>query len=90
MWANIDERGICVMIENLTITKESVLRAAEKCESAREVLKELFPDVFKDEWEFYRAVEDCDEVYPETFLPGHKYQFRVMCANQIGVWTKEL
>ena len=39
------------MNSNLTITKERVLKAAKKCESARVVLQELFPEVFEDEWE---------------------------------------
>lgn len=31
----------------LEITKEKVLEAAEKCESAKETLKTLFPEVFE-------------------------------------------
>lgn len=32
---------------SLTITKEKVLEAAEKCPQAKEALKTLFPDVFE-------------------------------------------
>lgn len=41
------------MSEELKITKERVLSAAGKCGTAKEVLKELFPEVFavKEEWE---------------------------------------
>jgi hypothetical protein len=34
-------------MEELKVTKESVVRAAEKCPAAREVLKEMFPEVFQ-------------------------------------------
>lgn len=34
----------------LEITKEKVLKASEKCPNAKVVLKELFPDVFKEGW----------------------------------------
>lgn len=34
------------MSEKLEITKEAVLKAAERCPTAKEVLKDLFPDVF--------------------------------------------
>jgi hypothetical protein len=37
--------------EELKITKERVLSAAGKCGTAKEVLKELFPEAFGDEWE---------------------------------------
>ena len=37
-------------MSELKITKERVLTAAEKCEDAKEVLQELFPDVFKGQW----------------------------------------
>jgi hypothetical protein len=33
----------------LKITKEKVLEAASKCETAKETLKTLFPEVFKDD-----------------------------------------
>ena len=36
----------------LEITKERVLEAASKCETAKQTLKTLFPDVFEEEfWE---------------------------------------
>ena len=34
-------------MDNLTITKEKVLQAAEKCPQAKETLKTLFPEVFE-------------------------------------------
>jgi hypothetical protein len=36
-------------MENLTITKEKVLEAASKCETAKATLKVLFPEVFKED-----------------------------------------
>ena len=33
----------------LTITKEKVLEAAEKCSTAKEVLRTMFPEVFKND-----------------------------------------
>lgn len=40
-------------MEELKITKERVLSAAGKCGTAKEVLKELFPEAFvvKEKWE---------------------------------------
>ena len=38
------------MSKELKITKEKVLEASESCPDAKEVLKTLFPSVFKDEW----------------------------------------
>jgi len=35
----------------VTTTEERVKAAAEKCGDAKAVLKELFPDVFKEYWE---------------------------------------
>lgn len=34
-------------MENLTITKEKVLEAAAKCETAKRTLEVLFPEVFE-------------------------------------------
>ncbi len=38
-------------MESLTITKEKVLEAAAKCATAKEVLKTIFPEAFKEEKE---------------------------------------
>lgn len=38
------------MTTELKITVEAVKRAAEKCGTAKEVLKELFPEVFGERW----------------------------------------
>lgn len=37
--------------EKVELTAGDLRRAAEKCGTAKEVLKTLFPEVFKDEWE---------------------------------------
>lgn len=37
-------------MKELKISKEAVLEASKKCPDAKEVLKALFPDVFKEEW----------------------------------------
>lgn len=34
----------------LEITKEKVLKASEKCPDAKVVLKELFPEAFREKW----------------------------------------
>ena len=39
------------MSEELKIKKERVLAAAEKCEEAKGILKELFPEIFEKEYE---------------------------------------
>jgi len=36
-------------MEELKITKEKVLEASERCGTAKEVLKTLFPEVFEEE-----------------------------------------
>lgn len=33
----------------LKVTKENVLKAAEKCSTAKQVLKEMFPEAFEDD-----------------------------------------
>ena len=38
------------MTESLTVTKEAVLEAANKCPAAKDVLKILFPDAFGNRW----------------------------------------
>ena len=38
------------MCDDLKVTKEKVLEAAEKSPTAKETLKTLFPGAFKDEW----------------------------------------
>lgn len=38
------------MSEELKITKERVLAAADSCGTAKEVLRKLFPEVFGDKW----------------------------------------
>jgi hypothetical protein len=45
---NEDEKKRNNMSGTLTITKEKVLEAANKCSTAKEVLKTIFPEVFKD------------------------------------------
>jgi mRNA-degrading endonuclease HigB of HigAB toxin-antitoxin module len=48
-------------MNELKITKEKVIDAANKCSSAKEVLKTLFPEVFKTEFDKNKiyAVKDC-------------------------------
>jgi len=63
----------------LEITKEKVLEAASKCEIAKETLKVLFPDVFKEEecWLLY-SNPNTDEIFfknnitHKTFFVGDK------------------
>lgn len=47
-----------VKMEELKVTKERVLKASEKCETAREILKELFPDVFQKQEVWHEVVEN--------------------------------
>jgi hypothetical protein len=37
-------------MKEVTTTKERVIKASETCPDAKGVLKELFPEVFKEEW----------------------------------------
>lgn len=41
----------------LKITSEAVQRAAEKCSTAKEVLKELFPDAFTESNNFFNFLD---------------------------------
>lgn len=77
------------MSDELKITKETVLKAASKCPTAKEVLKELFPEVFEDTWELYRTVSNQD-FFTCTFLgeSGYLYQLRPLRPNQVGVFRK--
>ena len=52
--------------EKLTITAGDVLRAAEKCGTAKEVLKEMFPKVFGDEWEDVTKAAEFDWGWSEN------------------------
>ena len=44
-------------MSELKITKERVLEAAESCGDAKEVLKKLFPEVFKEKSKYYDSSE---------------------------------
>lgn len=48
---------------NLQITKERVLEAASKCEIAKQTLKNLFPDVFKEEEFWELKIKENKEIY---------------------------
>jgi len=57
----------------LEITKERVLEAASKCETAKQTLKTLFPDVFKEEfWELKTMAND--EIYFQNTLTKKVFQ----------------
>lgn len=72
------------MDEHLKITKESVLRAAKKCSQAKDILCELFPEVFEKSINYkdqellgiilrtksYSGYIDCEE---EEWLPRERY-----------------
>lgn len=70
----------------LKITKEKVLAAAEKCSTAKEVLKEMFPDVFEEDNPFSH-IED-DGTWTDSKLCGdlkwvNKANFRVMSNDKM-------
>jgi ribosomal protein L21E len=44
-------------MDEYKVTGEVIRKMAEKCPTARDVLKEGFPDAFKDEWEVMGADE---------------------------------
>ena len=70
-------------MKELKISKEAVLEASETCPDAKEVLKALFPDVFKEgvdiskeiEWKFRKGEEGYGllELWYEESLIGHTY-----------------
>ena len=62
-------------MEELKITKERVLSAAGKCGTAKEVLKELFPEAFGAEWE---NVSGKCIVSPSN---GGVYSLTIKCGN---------
>ena len=52
----------------LKITKERIIKASESCPDAKRVLKELFPEVFEEEWhdittEIQFEFDSCDPYY---------------------------
>lgn len=59
-------------MKELKISKEAVLEASKKCPDAKEVLKVLFPGVFKDEW--VEITEKC-----EWKLREYKSGYAVRC-----------
>ena len=46
-------------MDELKVMKSKVLEAAEKCSSAKETLRTLFPEAFKDEWEVIKSDDIC-------------------------------
>ena len=60
---------------SLTIEKEKVLEAAEKCPTAKDVLKTLFPTAFEAEWEPVSPYEIKADIF--NFPPGSK-EFQVL------------
>lgn len=56
-------------MEELKISKEKVLEAANTCSTAKEVMKVLFPEVFKDKEAF--TAEGLDQL--KTIIQMHKF-----------------
>lgn len=53
----------------LEITKERILEAANKCSTAKETLKTLFPEVFEDDkYEDYEDDKYLDLTYANLFM----------------------
>ena len=48
----------------LEITKEKVIKAADKCSTAKEVLKELFPEAFEEQYSPWQIIlmDDGDDL----------------------------
>jgi len=54
----------------LKITKEKVIAAANKCSAAKEVLKEMFPEVFEDDKYFnFAGSAGIDNEFKSNYLP---------------------
>lgn len=49
-------------MKELKISEEAVLAASEKCPDAKEVLKALFPDVFKGKFPTKKEKTEADEI----------------------------
>ena len=60
------------------ITKEAVLRAAGKCGTAKEVLKEMFPEAFKEEWEDVTDKMYIDQGLYVSFVGGSETPFTLV------------
>ena len=68
------------MSEKLEIEKDRVLKAAEKCPQAKEILSAIFPDVFEGEWE----LSPYQEIELFAGIMGHIYVREKASANLIG------
>jgi len=78
------------MAEELKITKEAVLRAAGKCEQAKEVLKELFPDALKEEWQpLYSCISQWTFT-PSKLIQNKEYQVTISSSGYIDVYSRPL
>jgi len=67
----------------LEITKEKVLKAAEKCSEAKEVLKTLFPEIFADKY------FDLSKLKPLDFIDFEGQIFTFSSSREAGfsgVW----
>lgn len=80
-------------MDELKITKEKVLAAAAKCSTAKEVLKEMFPEVFKEESIIpnFKTIQDASysgmlmkssEFNDAIFLNSDKYSWSL--ENRLG------
>ena len=75
------------MNDELKITKDRVLAAAEKCGTAKEILKELFPEAFRNEWELVPVEDLRPEYVTSSFGPtsGGSSFIRINHSEGMGV-----
>jgi len=68
----------------LTVTKDKVLEAAGKCGTAKDILKTIFPEAFKSEWEAVYCSDITVEYYSDPVLRdkvGNLYFWDIIGAH---------
>ncbi len=71
------------MNETVTTTKERVLDAANACPTAKATLTRLFPDVFREEYDFYILVNWDRSINYSTSYPSITRFFREHQDNRL-------
>lgn len=92
-------------MEKLTITKDKVLEAASKCDTAKQTLKILFPEVFEEEvtysigqrfentesgMQFILALVDPDTVSLISLVDGNRYCKKIKVENVTKITEMEM
>ena len=73
-------------MEELKVTKEKVLAAAEKCPTAKEVLEELFPEAFEDD----KYPVKISIVGKKGYPTDNSYSFKIATGEPANLFGKSV